>query len=126
MRRMGACAWALSAALAIGAMGCGGPDYDHTEFAIGRVSSLGGRVDRSRIEVPEGMIVTAHIVSYNDDDEIMRMTPHSKDPTILDVRPIITEHDFAFVGLKPGVTEVEIEADGHVVLVIAASVVPQP
>ena len=72
------------------------------------------------------MIVTVHIVSYNDDDNIMTMSLRAKDPTILDVSNVISDHDFAFIGLKQGVTDVELRADDRVVLVMQAVVGPQP
>ena len=100
--------------------------YDHTDIGQARASVLGGRVDRQGISVPEGMIVTVHIVSYNDDDNIMTMSLRAKDPTILDVSNVISDHDFAFIGLKQGVTDVELRADDRVVLVMQAVVGPQP
>jgi hypothetical protein len=118
-------ALAFVAALAVSLTGCAA-EYDHTEFGAPRVSILGGRVDRSRIEVPAGMIVTAHIVSYNDDHNVMTMDVRAKDPDIVDVSNVISDHDFAFIGLKPGTTDVEIVADNRVVLIISAVVVPQP
>lgn len=116
---------AVVVAVAFALTGCG-PDYDHTEISGQRIGSLGGRVDRSRIEVPEGMIVTAHIVAYNDDDEVMSTSVRSADPNVVDVREIITEHDYAFVGMRVGTTDIEIAAGGKTVLVISAVVVPQP
>ncbi len=100
--------------------------YDHTDIGQARASVLGGRVDRQGISVPEGMVVTVHIVSYNDDDNIMTMSLRAKDPTILDVSNVISDHDFAFIGLKQGVTDVELRADDRVVLVMQAVVGPQP
>ncbi len=100
--------------------------YDHTDIGQARASVLGGRVDRQGISVPEGMIVTVHIVSYNDDDNIMTMSLRATEPTILDVSNVISDHDFAFIGLKQGVTDVELRADDRVVLVMQAVVGPQP
>lgn len=100
--------------------------YDHTDIGQARASVLGGRVDRQGISVPEGMIVTVHIVSYNDDDNIMTMSLRATDPSVLDVSNVISDHDFAFIGLKQGVTDVELRADDRVVLVMQAVVGPQP
>jgi len=100
--------------------------YDHTDIGQARASVLGGRVDRQGISVPEGMIVTVHIVSYNDDDNIMTMSLRATDPSILDVSNVISDHDFAFIGLRQGVTDVELRADDRVVLVMQAVVGPQP
>jgi len=101
-------------------------EYDHTDIGQVRASVLGGRVDRQGISVPEGMIVTAHIVSYNDDNNIMPMTFRALDPAIIDVSNVISDHDFAFIGLKQGTTDVELRAGDRVVLVIQAVVGPQP
>jgi hypothetical protein len=115
---------ALVAGLA-GLAGCTA-QYDHTDIGQARASVLGGRVDRQGISVPEGMIVTVHIVSYNDDNNIMTMSLRAADPSILDVSNVISDHDFAFIGLKQGVTDVELRADDRVVLVMQAVVGPQP
>lgn len=121
----GLAALVLGAALATGITGCA-PEYDHTEISGVRQNLLGGRVDRARIEVHAGLIVTAHIVSYNDDNKVMAMTLRAKDPLIVEVASVISEYDYAFIGLKPGATDVEVLADNKVVLIIAAVVAPQP
>jgi hypothetical protein len=118
-------ALALVAALAASVTGCAA-EYDRTDIRGVRQSALGGRLDRSRLEVPTGMIVTAHIVSYNDDNNIMTMSLRAKDPGIVDVSNVVSDHDFAFIGLKPGTTDVEVLADDKVVLIISAVVSPQP
>jgi hypothetical protein len=118
-------ALALAAALASAITGCG-PEYDHTDISNVKEGMFGARIDRSRIEVKAGMIATAHIVSYNDDNEVMPMSVRAANPGILDVTGTITDHDFAFIGVKEGTTEVEILADNKVVLIISAEVRPQP
>ncbi|CAN5925173.1 hypothetical protein BH11MYX4_BH11MYX4_59950 [soil metagenome] len=119
------CLGALALACTLSTLtGCAA-EYDHTEIGKPRQSVLGGRVDRSGIDVPEGMVVTVHIVSYNDDHNIMTMNVRAKDPAILDVSNVISDHDFAFIGLKQGATEVEVLADNRVVLVMSAVVGPQ-
>jgi hypothetical protein len=116
----------LFLALALSSLAGCTAQYDHTDIGQARASVLGGRVDRQGISVPEGMIVTVHIVSYNDDDNIMTMSLRAKDPSILDVSNVISDHDFAFIGLKQGTTDVELRADDRVVLVMQAVVGPQP
>ena len=113
--------------LVVALAGLGGckAQYDHTDIGQARASVLGGRVDRQGISVPEGMVVTVHIVSYNDDDNIMTMSLRAADPSTLDVSNVISDHDFAFIGLKQGVTDVELRADDRVVLVMQAVVGPQ-
>lgn len=117
--------FALVVPLALGITACA-PEYDHTDITAVRASVLGGRVDRARIEVPAGMIVKAHFVSYNDDKKVMPMSLRAKDPAILEIASIVSDYDFAFIGLKPGATEVELLADSKVVLIIAAVVAEQP
>lgn len=126
MKLVRRCLAALLLAMALSSVAACAPEYDHTDIGQARQSVLGGRVDRQGIQVPEGMIVTAHIVAYNDDDKIMTMSLRATDPTILDVANVITEHDFAFIGRKQGTTEVELRADDRVVLVMQAVVGPQP
>ena len=119
---------ALLVALAVGSTGCVA-DYDHTDITGVRPSaalSAGEGMDRSHIAVHAGLVLTAHIVSYNNDNHIMTMSVRAADPTILDVSNVISDHDFAFIGLKPGVTDVEVLADNKVVLIISAVVIAQP
>ena len=118
---------AVVAAVAAGSAGCAA-EYDHTEISGFRPSlfSSGEGVDRSRITVHSGMIVTAHVISYNDDNNIMTMSVRARDPSIVDVSNVISDHDFAFIGMKPGVTEVEVVAGNKVVLIISAVVLEQP
>lgn len=120
-KRLGLALLGLVSTLAM--TGCG-PSYDHTDFTA-RPSKLGGTVTREQVVVPEGMIVTAHVVSYNDDNKVMSVGFRSRDDATLTVQSVISDHDFAFVGLKQGVTDVELRADNDLVLVITATVVPQ-
>lgn len=126
MKLIGRSLSGLFLALALSSLAGCTAQYDHTDIGQARASVLGGRVDRQGISVPEGMIVTVHIVSYNDDDNIMTMSLRAKDPSILDVSNVISDHDFAFIGLKQGTTDVELRADDRVVLVMQAVVGPQP
>ncbi|MDB4946886.1 MAG: hypothetical protein JWP97_6420 [Labilithrix sp.] len=103
-----------------------GPDYDHTEITGSRASVLGGSVDRTQITVPEGMIVTAHIVPLDDEKKAMALTVRSLDAAIVEAAPVIRNNDWAFVGNRVGVTDVQILADDRVVLTIRARVTAQP
>lgn len=111
---------------AMAAMGCGSADYDHTDIQNVRPSPLGGNMNYARIVVPVGMIVTAHIVSYDDDRKTMDMDVTPKDTGIVEVSGIVSDHDFAFYGLKTGETDVVLKAAGKVVLILSAKVVDQP
>jgi hypothetical protein len=107
--------------------GCG-PEYDHTDI-IGvhaPPKPLDGRVSYARINVSVGAVVTAHIVSYDDDHKEMDADLRSKDPKVVEVTGVVTPGDYAFLGLQPGQTEVEVRADGHVVLILTAVVTDQP
>jgi len=114
----------LALALAPALGGCG-PDYDRTEINA-QPSKLGGGVTKSRIEVPLGMVVKAHIVSYDDDEKVMKATFRVADPAILEVAGVVTDSDYAFLGLRPGITQVELRADGDLVLIVDAVVTEQP
>ncbi len=119
---------ALAALVFTGALGSAacGPDYDRTQIE-GIVSSpLGGSIDRTRVVVPVGMIVKARIRPYNDDDEVMSGTLQVRDPSIMEVVDVVSDHDYAFLGLRPGVTAIELRADGKVVLILDAIVQEQP
>jgi len=119
---------ALLAGLAFGAvsiLGCG-VDYDRTDITAVKASPLGGSITTARIELPVGMILKAHIVSYDDDRKEMDNDLYMKDPSIADVTGVVSDRDYAFYGLRTGATEVEIRADGKLVLIITVVVTDQP
>lgn len=113
------------AALAFGISACG-PEYDHTEISAQRYSVLGGEVSLRRLEVPEGLIVKARIVVWNDDDEAMPLVVRSSDPNILEVLPVVNDRTYAFVGRAVGTTTIELIADDARVVTIVATVTAQP
>jgi hypothetical protein len=116
----------VAAALGLALLtGCG-PDYDHTDISSVRASPLGGSVSYTRIDVPAGMVVTAHIAAYDDKHNTMSVDLRSRDATVVEVANVVSEHDYAFFGLRPGVTQVELRADGKVVLIVDAVVTAQP
>jgi hypothetical protein len=105
-------------------VGCG-PDYDRTEIS-GVIDPPGGEINHARLVVPQGTLVKAHIVPFNDDDEPMSLQVRSANPDLLEVAPTINDHDFVFLGKRLGSTTVELKADGKVVLVLDATVSEQP
>ena len=116
----------IVAALAFGAMACG-PEYDRTEIsAVKGHTTLGGAINTQRLDVPEGLVITAHIAVWNDDNEQMPLGIRSKDPSIVVVKGVVNDRNYAFVGLKEGTTQIELIADGDLVLTIPATVVKQP
>lgn len=119
---------ALVGGLGLGALvtsGCGA-DYDRTDITAVKASPLGGSITTSRIEIPVGMILKAHIVSYDDDRKEMDNDLTVKDPSVADVSAVVSDRDYAFYGLRSGATEVEIRADGKRVLIITVVVTEQP
>jgi hypothetical protein len=119
---------AAVAALAVSTLvvaGCGA-DYDRTDITAIKPSPLGGNMNYTRIEVPVGMILKARIVSYDDDREEMDADIRVKDTSIVEATGVVSNGDYAFLGLRPGTTEVEIRADGKLVLIVTAIVTPQP
>jgi hypothetical protein len=121
--------WLAGALLLAGTFavaGCG-PEYDHTEITgVVGSASYGLTANNGRIEVMYGSIVKAHVVVWNDDKDPMSLTIRSKDPSKVEVVSVISDHDYAFIGRGVGTTEVELVADDHVVLTIAANVTPEP
>ena len=107
--------------------GCG-PEYDHTDiFSVhAPPKPLAGQVDYARIQVSVGAVVTAHIVSYDDDHKEMAADLRSKDTNVVQVTGVVAPGDYAFLGMRPGQTEVEVRADGHLVLILTAVVTEQP
>ena len=114
----------LASALALCACGT---DYDHTEITNVKGSPpFPGSVSYARIVVPVGMVVTAHVVSYDDDHKAMAMGLQSMDPRVVEVEGVVSANDYAFFGLTAGSTDVQFTAAGKVVLIVSAVVTPQP
>ena len=101
-------------------------EFNHADIVGVKSSPLGGTVNYARIEVPVGMIVKAHIVPYDDARDAMDTELRAKDTSIVDVTNVVSDHDYAFTGLKSGTTEVELRANGKVVLILTAIVTDQP
>ena len=99
-------------------------DYDRLELTK-QPSKIGGDITRSRLVVPVGMIVKAHLAPIDDDQEVMNATVTVLDDSILDAASVVSEADFAFIGLKPGETEIILKADGKTVLIIPTTVTEQ-
>lgn len=118
--------WLAACALAAFAATACGPEFDRTEINAVVSSGLGGSINKSRVTVTEGMALKAHIVPVDDDDEPMPMQIRSRDPDIMDVTRVVSDRDYAFLGLRQGRTEIEIRADGEIVLILEAVVTPQP
>jgi len=116
---------AVLGGLALSLAACG-PEYDRTEITGVRKTQLGGDVSTQRIEVPEGLVIKAHIVVWNDDNEQMELAVRSKDPSIIEVAGVVNERDYAFLGKRRGRTEIEFVADDTVVLTVEANVTAQP
>jgi hypothetical protein len=114
-------------AFALLGSGCAA-DYDHTDINVVRSppAPLTGNMNYARIQVSVGAIVTAHIVSYDDDRKQMDAVLRSKDTSIVEVAGVVSDHDYAFLGLRPGTTEVHLEANGKLVLILTAIVTDQP
>jgi hypothetical protein len=118
-------AFALAALLAPALVGCG-PEYDHTDITGVHPSPLGGSMNYARINVPAGMVVTAHLVSYDDSNGRMSMDVRSRDASIVEVTSVISDHDYAFFGHRAGTTQIELRADDKLVLIVDAVVTEQP
>lgn len=102
------------------------PDYQRIDITGEKKSPLGGEVKPNHVSVPEGMIVKAHVVPYNDDGEPMQQHVFPRDPDVLEVIAVVNDRDYAFIGKKPGRTQVEFQADGETVLIVEAEVTAQP
>lgn len=116
---------ALVVAVLAALTGCAA-EFDHTSVDNVKPSPLGGSMNYARIEVPVGMIVTAHIVSYDSDHKEMAMDLVAKESNLVEVANVVSAHDYAFFGLRPGTTEVKMSAGGKVVLIVTAVVTDQP
>lgn len=114
-------------ALAASSLVACSPEYDRTEISSVRGNNVvGGNVDVQKLTLPEGLVLTARVVVWNDDDETMPIHLRSKDTSIVEIAGVADYKSYAFLGLKEGQTEIEVLADGKVVHRIPATVTKQP
>ena len=118
-------ALAVSSLVGLSILACG-PDYERTDITAVKPSPLGGDVKPNFVSVPEGMIVKAKVVPVDDDRELMQAHVFSHDESVLEVIAVVNDRDYAFIGKKPGKTEVEFQADGETVFRVVAEVTAQP
>jgi hypothetical protein len=112
--------------LLLALVACGGPDYDHTDISSIKQSELGGGIDKATLSVPEGLVVTAHIQSWDDDKKSMALSIRSHDSNVVEIAGVISPNDYAFIGLKAGHTQIDFSAGDTVVMTIDADVTSQP
>lgn len=118
--------WARCALLGLSiALAACGAEYDRTEISAVR-ATLDGEINVQRILVNEGLVTTARVVAWNDDNEKLPLDIRSKRPDIVEVSGVVNEEVFSFLGLQQGQTEIEFVADGRPVLTVLATVLPQP
>jgi len=117
---------ALVVALAALVLGGCAADYDHTDISNVKAGRLGGRVNYSRVDVPVGALIVAHVANVDDDKDAMKTEFRIKDSKIVDVQGVVSDGDYAFLGLAIGQTEVEIRANGKLVLILTVYVTAQP
>lgn len=119
---------AAIAAFAIGAAalsGCG-PDYDRTELSAVKPDPFGGTITKQSLEVHEGMIVKANVSVWNDDNERMTLEIVADNPAIVAIEPVVSYHDYTFIGKAVGTTQIRIYANDELVLTVPANVKAQP
>lgn len=118
----------LRSSLLLGALAlvaCG-TEYERTEISGVKKTDLGGDLTVQRLAVPEGLIVKAHIVVWNDDNVQMPLAVRSVDPSVVEVAGVVNDRDYAFIGLKAGRTQIQFVAEDSVVLTVEAEVTAQP
>ncbi len=109
--------------LSLSAVACGGPHYSTHEID-NSVSPTGGTITLSKVTVPLGGAVKAHVVAYNSDHKRMGGGVESDNPSVMGVSNVISgDDDWVFLGIAPGTTVVHLQADGQVVRDIEAEVV---
>jgi hypothetical protein len=126
MTRIHSLPLAILASLALASLAGCGPSYDHTDITAVNPTVIGGGIQKTQVQIPEGLIISAHIDSKNTDQKPMGLVVRSQDSSIVEIQGIVTDHDFAFLGVRAGHTAIDIVADDKVVLTIPADVTPQP
>jgi hypothetical protein len=107
------------------AVACGG----YKEHVFDRVDAPGGGSASvtDGVRVPLGGVVKVHVIAKLDTGAQVESTLASHDPSILDIKPIITgPEDVVFLGTSVGKTQIDLKAAGKVEHTIDAEVyVPQ-
>jgi hypothetical protein len=91
-----------------------------------RAGPLGGNVNYARVEVLDGALVIAHVANVDDEQDDMKTEFRIQKPDVVDVQGVVSDGDYAFFGRKVGTSEVEIRANGKLVLILTVYVQPQP
>ncbi len=99
--------------------------YGHTDIDKVASGETGGTVSSHMITIPLGTVVTAHVAPFNTDGNPMEGSVDVDDGSIIQVDPTVDDKHYAFQGIKLGKTSVSLTADGLVIAVIQAEVVPQ-
>ena len=99
--------------------------YGHTDIDKVASGETGGTVSSHMITIPLGTVVTAHVAPFNTDGNPMEGSVDVDDGSIIQVDPTADDKHYAFQGIKLGKTSVSLTADGLVIAVIQAEVVPQ-
>jgi hypothetical protein len=115
-------------ALAFFAASVGGctAGYSHTDISQTGTSELPASVSQIGVKVTHGDVLTAHVAPFNSDEKPMVGDVVSDDQTILNVVRAYGDKNYAFLGVKPGRTVVELKADGLTVARLEAEVLAQP
>lgn len=112
----------VTSALLLG--GCTGRHYETTRITD-VIDRSGGSVSLSRIVVAEGLVISAKLTAYDNEDEMMELEVESEDASILEVLPTAGARSrLAFLGRRQGYTRVNLYADGELVESISAQVMP--
>jgi len=114
----------FTAVCALAASGCTA-SYSRTDIDGVSHGEPASSVTSSRIQVPVGGIVTAHIAPVNSDGKPMVGEVRSRDPDLLAVESAVGDKVYALLGLKAGQTDIDLLADGLVVQTIHAEVTAQ-
>ena len=121
----------IGAVASIGALAGCGDEYDRTEISAVVPSKLSSNdpnqvINTQRLTIPEGMIIKAHIVVWNDDNVQMPLEIRSSNNSMVEIASVVSDRDYAFIGKAQGTTTVQFLADGKPVVTIEATVIPQP
>jgi hypothetical protein len=117
---------AMFLGVALAAVACG-TEYERTEIsAVVPAKLQPSRIDAQQLQVPEGMIIKAHIVVWNDDNVQMPIEIRVTNNEIVEVASVISDRDYAFIGKQAGHTQIQLLTEGQPVVTIEADVVAQP
>ncbi len=94
-----------------------GPEFDYLDLYVVSEPAFAVDVGSDAVRLPAGatVVVTAHPRSSKrkDYDSNTDLELNSENDAVFAVNPGLHRNEFAFIGISPGQTRIEVRVDGH-------------